>query len=479
MNNNNQLSSGMLCRCIALALLQTLLALECAWGYDLNCSLRETTDTLSPSLIIGQAFWQNRFLQMNYQQVPLPEGITHNNRNNTIRFVYADTTQITVYTPGFEEFSRHFGADAIPALFVGDNAKSFLEKTSLSRKDAYLRGVNAASAVKETLINGFRARTSLSSFRRHILYAPNNGYAVDVKIPGDKRVKVSTRNFDFAVKLLNRCGPKLKNLIFEPVMKIKLPRGIYALYGEERKCAPTLIVYKHYDAKRLNHVTPEYIQEISRRTGTQEKTLYERIATTPPKILRLFHDAGIRVTAFGFRTDMHLNNYALTRNGDVKFVSDFGAAWEEARIFSYRPMKNWGRRKELDILIEFPVSAFIIRKAKNEAKNIARCYLTLMKFKAQFFLIKQKMAWEMRWQMWKLKQEIIKKSFQGIPERGLPLRRSPADESILDMIAGKAPVMPIENSIAPIAETPSEKPTDDSNAQPEMSESDQLKLETS
>ncbi|MCK5288340.1 MAG: hypothetical protein KAJ79_04700, partial [Candidatus Omnitrophica bacterium] len=258
-------------------------------------------------------------------------------------FVCDDGTEVVIHNPLYIKFCKQFGNDMVKRLLIGRAGERLLiDATSLRmRPGAYIWDIGQAEMSYGMETKGVRVETHRESFRRYIFYPLDKvNVTKELKVPGDEKNEkflhayVKEEDFFRPIEVLRMFGEKAKGRLVEPIVLVKLPTGIKGLYNGlvDKKRAINIIVYEHYEGRRLNNVTPDYVREVAENIGKDEDEIYSMIAVEPLKILSMVHCAG-----FVLNGNAHYNNFMLTREGMIKLVSGWGGS---CAVSSSR-FKNW------------------------------------------------------------------------------------------------------------------------------------------
>lgn len=192
---------------------------------------------------------------------------------------------------------------------------------------------------------GCRWTSFTQSFRRHI--ATNGIFSLELKIPGEaghQRQNIQYANFDIARDLWRSYGER--SGVERVVCVVDLPPGTYRNYAWEGDIEYTadkpfrMIVYEYHDGVRLDNVGPEHLKYYAGRMGMAPAAFTERMVRQVFEICENMHDSGyygLRKADDGkLHTEMHIGNFKLCADGNIRHVSDFGEIRRGKKAFSTR-----------------------------------------------------------------------------------------------------------------------------------------------
>ena len=194
------------------------------------------------------------------------------------------------------------------------------------------------------------------SFRRHIFYTgdpDNDGYAIELKIPGEQTNKriIGPEHFDIAEEMIAARPQDPK--VIKPIFFWR-PRGHFSMYG--KSYADDIVgiaAFEYRDGKRNDLIKEPYLKYVSRRTGIPPDELKRRNQRETAVGGIFLHTLGYAISERGEKngqdtivnTDAHNGNIKLTVDGVTEYVADFGAAHKP------REMHLEWRRQELRELL--------------------------------------------------------------------------------------------------------------------------------
>lgn len=186
----------------------------------------------------------------------------------------------------------------------------------------------------EYQIGEFKIVPISESFRRHIFYTENHGnvYALELKVPGEKREKDHISPFHYTLADLLANSHPNDSHVAPPILFWRL-RGPYFIYGKklEGYGMGGLVAFEYKDGKRIQNSNADYVAYVSQRTGIPIEVLYQRIKIETAAASIRLHDLGYFNSIANeedeiLDSDAHNENVKLCIDGNVLLVGDFAVA---------------------------------------------------------------------------------------------------------------------------------------------------------